>query len=218
MNTLPDTARHNLEQALACVDLSWAALEQKSWQIILFGSRAAGLGDERSDWDLLCVGHGRTRRTRRIDVLWLAPEELDGAEWLTSELAGHVAHYGRWLAGEPTWTSRVALGAEAVTQKRRWIVGRLGAWERSWSYCSVRLRQRYADLLRRNLQRHALLLERLPVPPRQVLDQTWYEFPDGQAALGHMAGRAGVDSAFVLRELIPVAARKCAHDREARRI
>ena len=196
----------DLNAALASVDVSWSWLQRVSSEIVLFGSRAIDQGDARSDWDLLCVGQGRTRRTRCIDLIWISPDELEGAEWLTSELAGHVAAYGRWLAGESTWPARVAPGVEAMEQKRRWLLIRMQAWERHWTHCSRRLRSRYIQAFRRNLQRYALLSDGRPVPPRPVLDRAWALETEPDKRLHALAELAAVNTDFFSRFLLPTLA------------
>jgi hypothetical protein len=193
--------------ALASIDVSWERLLETSQEIVLFGSRAAGLAHERSDWDILCVGHGCTRRTPRIDLIWVTPEERCSRTWLTGELAGHVARWGKWLAGEPTWTDSANPGPEACLEKRRRITRRVMVWEQSWSLCSARLRARYALALRRDLQRHEKLLRGQAVPPGALLDQDWHRQPDAETYLRELASRAGVGTYFVRTELLPIAAR-----------
>lgn len=203
---LPVIHQRELTGALACIGLSWEGLLRDSAAVVLFGSRAAGVAHERSDWDLLCVGEGRTRRTRQIDLIWLTPEELHSHTWLMSELAGHIAHYGRWLVGTPDWAGHVEIGRDACLDKRIRIARRVAVWERFWPRCSPRLRLRYARLLRRNLQRHALLLAGEPVPPSAILDQAWREVPDARAAFQDLAGSAGVSTAFVREAMLPFTA------------
>lgn len=198
--------------ALASIDVCWERLLQTSQEIVLFGSRAAGLAHERSDWDILCVGHGCTRRTPRIDLLWVTPEERCSHTWLTGELAGHVARWGKWLAGEPTWTDTANPGPEACREKRRRITRRVTVWEPSWPLCSARLRTRYALALRRDLQRHERLLHGQAVPPSALLDQDWSRQLDGEKYLREVASHAGVDTNFVCTELIPIAAQVPARD------
>lgn len=196
-----------LSDALASVGVSWERLLQTSHEIVLFGSRAAGLAHERSDWDILCVGHGRTRRTPRIDLIWVSPEERCSRAWLTGELAGHVARWGQWLEGEPTWKDGAHPGPEACLEKRRRITRRVAAWERAWSLCSTRLRARYALALRRDLQRHEQLLHGQTVPPTAMLDQRWREQSDVGKYLHELAGSAGVSTDFVRAEILPIAVR-----------
>jgi hypothetical protein len=195
----------DIADALASIGHSWEDLLQSSQEIVLFGSRAAGVAHERSDWDILCVGHGSTRRTKRIDLIWVTPEERCSRAWLEGELAGHVGRWGQWLAGEPTWREHAVPGPEACEEKRRRIARRVTVWERSWALCSPRLRARYALALRRDLQRHELLRGGQAVPPSAMLDQVWRAMDDAGAYLHELAGCAGVSTDFVRTEILACA-------------
>lgn len=195
--------RQEISDALASIGESWESLQQSSQEIVLFGSRAAGVTHERSDWDILCVGHGCTRRTARIDLLWVSPEERCSRAWLEGELAGHVGRWGQWLVGEPTWRESAVPGPAACEEKRRRIARRVTVWERSWALCSPRLRARYALALRRDLQRHELLRGGQPVPPTAMLDQAWRATSDAGAYLHELAGCVGVSTEFVRAEILP---------------
>jgi hypothetical protein len=139
------------------------------------------------------------------DLIWVTPEERRSRAWLTGELAGHVAQWGQWLAGEPTWKDSANPGPEACLGKRLRITRRVSAWERSWSLCRPRLRARYALRLRRDLQRHEMLLHGQAVPPSAMLDQDWHEQSDAGKYLHELAARAGVSTDFVCREILPIA-------------
>lgn len=195
--------RQEISDALASIGESWESLQQNTQEIVLFGSRAAGVAHERSDWDILCVGHGCTRRTARIDLVWVSPEERCSRAWLEGELAGHVGRWGQWLVGEPTWRASAVPGPAACEEKRRRITLRVAVWERSWALCSSRLRARYALALRRDLQRHELLRDGQAVPPSAMLDQTWRAMADAGAYLHELAGCAGVSTEFVRAEILP---------------
>lgn len=191
--------------ALASIGESWENLRQSSEEIVLFGSRAAGVAHERSDWDILCVGHGHTRRTAQIDLIWVTPEERCSRAWLEGELAGHVGRWGQWLVGEPSWRESAIPGPAACEEKQRRIARRVTVWERSWALCSARLRARYALTLRRDLQRHEVLRVGQAVPPSAMLDQVWRDMADRGAYLDELAGHAGVRTEFVRTELLACA-------------
>jgi len=198
----------HLQAALSSVDHSWPSLERNSQEIVLFGSRAVGEGGTHSDWDILCVGSGRTRRTRRIDLLWVEPDDLSSGKWLSSEIASHIARYGRWLVGQPQWTRNVIINDDTLAAKRRWLKLKLSVWERSWTLCSPRLRWRYAHAVRRNLQRYDLLAHGHPVPPSPTLDIGWKLNDRDEKTLNLLARQSGAYSAFWVQEILPIVKRR----------
>lgn len=200
---MPDAPSSSLDRALAAAGVTWPALTASASQIVLFGSRAAGLARDGSDWDLLCVGEGRSLAVPGLDLIWISPAELTTPGWLTGELAGHIAAYGRWLHGAPDWTTAVACGPEAAARKARRLASRLAAIERAWPLLTTPYRRKHLTLLRRDLQRHALLARREPVPPSPSLDAAWRTHSDLAAELLALAAAARLDSAFLAAELAP---------------
>jgi hypothetical protein len=190
-------AAASFHRALSAAGWTWTDLAGTSEQIILFGSRAGGLAGVRSDWDILVVGDGQTRSRSAIDLVWVTARELATREWLTSELAGHVARWGHWLRGEPEWTRGVRCGAEARDCKDARLASRLAALERAWIDLAEDYRTEYRTLLRRDLQRRAVLARGEPVPPTRVLDDSWGASAVPQATMMLQLGSAaGVCSAF----------------------
>lgn len=122
-----------LGQALGKVGLSWEEVQTRAQQIVVFGSRALGASSGASDWDLLCVGAGRSRHVKGIDLVWVAPENLQSAAWLGSELGNHVATYGRWLQGDDGWRRKASVSGAAVEQKSRLLRARVGPSENAGS-------------------------------------------------------------------------------------
>lgn len=159
-----------LDAALATISLTFEDLLCSASEVILFGSRAAGLDRQTSDWDVLCIGAGKPRATQHIDLLWLSHSERNRPEWLSSELAGHVAKWGQWLHGSPDWIEYVRPGNHAVAQKSRRITARAAALARTWHALTPAHQHKHLSLLRRDLQRHLLLQRRAPVPPSVLLD------------------------------------------------
>jgi hypothetical protein len=186
----------DLANALAPLGFTFAELRGASEQLVLFGSRAAGLSRTASDWDLLAVGAGRSCHTPTLDLIWVSERELATPTWLAGELAAHVARWGRWLHGTPDWTAEVRCGEAARARKARRLASRLAALEKAWSLLPAATRIEERILLRRDLQRHALLAEGQPVPPSRMLDDAWTEGPDQAERMLDLAARAGVCSAF----------------------
>ena len=193
----------SLVHALATAGLTWTDLCLSASEIILFGSRAAGLAREGSDWDLLCVGHGRSLATPGLDLVWVSPSELTTPNWLTGELAGHVAAYGRSLRGDPTWMDAVVCGPDAATRKTRCLTARLAAVERAWPLFTAPYRYKHLDLIRRDLQRFAMLARGEPVPPSPCLDAAWHEHAKPEAELLALARAARLDTPFLTAQLAP---------------
>jgi hypothetical protein len=182
--------------AAALAPLTLDELHRTSEQIVLFGSRAASFGRTDSDWDLLVVGAGRSFHTPVLDLVWVSPHELATPAWLSGELAGHVARWGRWIHGEPDWIAAVRCGAVARARKARRLASRLAALEQAWSLLPPAVHCEERTLVRRDLQRHALLADGQPVPPSRVLDDAWRGSLDQAEMLLSLAVRAGVCSAF----------------------
>ena len=165
-----------LAPTLAAHGVSLAALQAQAEALILFGSRATDLARPDSDWDLLVVGRGRTTLARGLDLVVVAPDEFDSLRWRGGELAGHIAHFGRTLDGSPRWLESLKPGPcapAALEHKRRVIVAQLHACARYWPKLGNWAQEKRLLRLRRDLQRHALLLAGAVVPPTAVLDDEW---------------------------------------------
>lgn len=196
-----DNARFITE--LTHAGLDWTVLERSCEQIVLFGSQADGRADPGSDWDLLCIGEGPRLRLPGVDLVWLAPTAVDCSEWLGRELAVHVAAYGRWLKGDNTWSDRCHTSRAAVDNKSRRIARRLATLERHWDDLGLWFRRRHAHQLRRDLQRHALLLAGVPVPSRPVLDAAWTRLAEQEEVLNEWAASADIRAPFFRHQLFP---------------
>lgn len=195
------------EASLVLEDVFGAAvadLRRSADQIVLFGSRAAGLARPHSDWDLLIVGEDRPHGCAALDLVWVSPRELTTGSWLGSELAGHVASWGRWLHGEPGWTSAVLHDEQAAARKALRVASKLQALERTWDLLGPAYRRRHLLLLRRDLQRHGLLSLGQSVPPSALLDDAWTSCADPQDELRRLARGARVLSPFFHRIVAPL--------------
>ena len=180
---------------------SWERLSATCEQLVLFGSRAAGVANEDSDFDLLCVGSGTSQLSRSLDLVFIAPGDLLGERWLGSELAGHVARYGIWLQGGPAWVHRHHGSHQAVERKRQKLLHRLEVVEQHFHRLDPLYLQKYLTLTRRDLQRFEHLTNGEPVPPTPLLDQTWAQLGNPGARLRALAREAGVGSPFLLERL-----------------
>ena len=172
-----------LRRGLRSEGLSWCAVSESASQVVLFGSHAVGLSRENSDWDLLCVGHGHTRRSKRLDLVWVTPEHLRSDTWLGSELATHIASYGRWLLGEDNWSDRTYISDESILRKRCALARQLDTVKRYWGHLTPGFRKKYEHRLRRNVQRLHYLLAGWPVPPTRLLDDEWSAIRDSMLVL-----------------------------------
>ena len=178
-----------LHDALAAIGTSLDELRCAATEIVVFGSRAADVAHTNSDWDLLCVGRGPSRATPRIDLVWIAPEDLQCERWTGSELAGHVQAWGRWIWGTRTWHAEITKAPHAVTLKGRRIVARARALELTWEDLSADHRHKHLTLLRRDLARYILLRQGLPVPPTTYIDDMLQVGNVSPAALEEVADR-----------------------------
>jgi predicted nucleotidyltransferase len=162
------------ERSLIEEQLDRYSLEQSMTEIIVFGSRSAGVSGVHSDLDVLCVGRTRAKRkTPKLDLICIRSEECLSPEWLGSELGFHVAQYGIWLKGEPWWAKSAFAAPEAVRRKRRRIAKLTENVVSSWAKLHPVFRQRFSTTLRRELQRLDFLLKNVAVPPTPILDRDW---------------------------------------------
>jgi predicted nucleotidyltransferase len=173
-----------LQQRMEAAGLSWAAVRDRCDQIVLFGSRAANVHAPDSDYDLLCIVRDQEvvsredhRATPGIDLVWISQSRLHTPEWLGSELAQHIARYGRWLHGENDWSHLVFSSRQAVNKKAAQIRARIEALMPRWDRFLPSYRRKYSRLVRRDLQRLQMLARGDAVPPSPVLDQQWQQAP-----------------------------------------
>ena len=67
-------------KAMSAVGIVYRDLQSSSEEVVLFGSRAAGVATPSSDWDILCVGSGVSRMTGGLDLVCLRRSELDSLQ------------------------------------------------------------------------------------------------------------------------------------------
>lgn len=119
------------------------------------------------------MGEGSEVHTRTLDIAWRTPQEVHAPTWLGSELANHIAEYGCWLHGTPTWTHGVYIDEHTIHAKRAAILARLGASLMAWDNLQGSTQDFYRLKLRHDLQRLRIMETGHPVPPRPQLDQAW---------------------------------------------
>lgn len=190
-----------VSDVLGTVGIAFSELARHCSQIILFGSRAAGCAHGKSDWDILVVGEGPTCITKHIDLVWVHPRDLDSGAFFSRELTGHVARYGVWLHGSPDWRAAVCVGSAAVEHKAMRLASRVHALERAWPILNAQLRTEEATLVRRDLQRFALLSCGEPIPPSRCLDDGWQVLKNKQEQLVAWTQAANVRADFMLHVL-----------------
>lgn len=173
--TLEAAPLATLEQALAREGLCLERLQRTCQAVVLFGSRAAGCAGPTSDWDILCIGSGRSTKRGALDLVWVEPREIESRAWLGRDLAGHVAAHGCWLGGEVRWDLDAIDFPQAARRKEARLARCLRSLALSWDLLGPPYQRKHAMLVRRDVQRCLLLQRGLPVPPSAELDQRWAE-------------------------------------------
>lgn len=181
----------------ACFEagLDFDALCQQCREVILFGSRAIEAPDAQ-DFDVMVITEhadelehelvnlittrtGRPVSTRgglnfklgSVDFVLVSVEQAATERWLGWELAGHVAHYGKWVHGEPgEWTQRTFVAEDALAFKEKRVASLWRAYCRTHKLLHSRARAKHRTNLRREIRRLRYLRKGLPVPPRTILD------------------------------------------------
>lgn len=153
-------------------------LIEKASEVVVFGSRAAGVHTSSSDLDLLFVTDWKKRiDVPGLDCVVLNRQEVEDSFWLGSELASHVAHYGKWIKGTGGWRDSVRISERAMARKQHRVTALIRNATQRWPQLHPVFRIKYAVMTRRELQRLELLMKRLPIPPTAILDAEWAEGP-----------------------------------------
>lgn len=173
------TRRSVFERVLDELGVPLDMLVRDAKAIALFGSRACGCEHPSSDWDLLCIGKGRSSKLGRIDLVWVGAHDVEGAAWLGGDLAGHVAAHGVWMHGEPSWRLADVRFDAAASFKERRLASRVRSLARTWELLGMAYQDKHAILLRRDIQRLELLHRHIAVPPTAFLDACWR--PDSES-------------------------------------
>jgi predicted nucleotidyltransferase len=159
-----------VDESLRALGTTRVDLLEDASAIVLFGSRAARLERSGSDWDILCIGRGRTRHTRLVDLVWVPEERADTKAWLGSELGHHVGTYGVWLAGSSAWRGATYVSGAAIDRKIEIIRRDAEVLVAKWDVLADVYQRKHARLLSRDMLRLSHLLEGIAVPPTPRLD------------------------------------------------
>jgi hypothetical protein len=166
---LKSLARSRIERA----GLLWPDLQSQAAEIIVFGSFALSAATELSDLDVLCIGDGQRIRSPDLHLIWISPKRIASAEWLCSELATHVAAYGKWIKGENTWALCKVPGERAMQRKKRRICQRTQALVKYWHDLGPQYKEHHLLHLRRDLQRFVMMKAGEAPVPKVFLDRLW---------------------------------------------
>jgi predicted nucleotidyltransferase len=162
-------------------------------ELVIFGSRAAGVNSPTSDIDVLIVSNQKSRvHFCGVDIVMLNRADIESREWLRSELASHVSQYGKWLKGDGSWRSATSLSDYAAARKKYRIAARLRALHHAWPRLHSIFQIKHATTIRRELQRLSLLLQRTAIPPTPLLDEAWATDNTSFADLWRIAEDAGL--------------------------
>lgn len=159
-----DDLRAGAERCLAEVGVRLCDLEAQG-DVILFGSRAAGVAHADSDWDILTVGLGRKLKSPNLDVLFVSPDRVQQAHWLGSELGHHVGRFGLALSGSFAWKNETFCSDDSVMRKAARISHKIAALFPRLDRLSPLHQKKHSILLEQDLRRLWCLSSGLAVPP-----------------------------------------------------
>jgi hypothetical protein len=166
--------KDRLRDLLSDSGMTYEDVVDASTEAVIFGSRAVGMHRPNSDLDVLLVDAKTDRlRVAGVDCVILRSEELTSSLWLGSELASHIAEYGKWIKGFGFWRHQVRISDRAAMRKQARLVGLLMRGPKWWSKLHPVFHTKYRLTIRRELQRLDLLRRKTPVPPTCTLDSEW---------------------------------------------
>ena len=160
-----------LEGVLCGIGVSFEQLSSEAESIVLFGSRAANAHRNSSDWDLLCVGYGTTRKTVIADLIWIKPSLVPTREWRTSELAGHAAAFGVPLCGDTGWLTTVEASDDAAERKALRLFRRIQLLSQNWEKLTPCFQKKHWRLVANDIARLGALASHKPVPATPILQK-----------------------------------------------
>jgi predicted nucleotidyltransferase len=173
MNRKPAKLKSLLVRRIRAAGLDWEQISYEARQIIIFGSYALDSNKRGSDLDVLCVGGGQPFKSTALHILWVTEKKLLSPVWQKSELATHIAVYGKWIKGNNDWAHWKKPGRLAVARKKQNILARINAMNRHWDKLLPNFQNRQLIMLRRDLQRYRMLRQGLAPIPKPLLDSEW---------------------------------------------
>ena len=100
---------------------------------------------------------------------------MKSQRWLGSELATHVAAYGKWIKGENTWAKSSRPSRYATTLISRRVLARAKALQDHWNYLLPAYRLKHIDRMRRDVQRLLMMKRGRPPVASGTLDLDWQQ-------------------------------------------
>ena len=203
--------KNRLRDLLSDSGMTYEDVVGASTEVVIFGSRAVDMHRPDSDLDVLLVDAKTDRlRVAGVDCVILRSEELASSLWLGSELASHIAEYGKWIKGFGSWRHQVRISDRAAMRKQARIVGLLMRAPKWWSKLHPVFHTKYKLTIRRELQRLDLLRRKIPVPPTYTLDSDWDQHRSGSDSLLEVAATLPVNSpAFHLAKICIDSSNRC---------
>lgn len=165
-----ESLRDQVRQMMSAEGLSLDELATSASDVVVFGSRAAGVHRPDSDLDLLVVsGRSGHKKTGKLDLVFVPETRVDCPVWRRTEIARHIGAFGVSLMHNDVLVH--AITDEYAATRKRARLQKLGKSLLScWHTLNDELRLKYLTRVRRELQRYRYLEEGLPVPPTANLD------------------------------------------------
>lgn len=203
--------KNRLRDLLSNSSMTYEEVVDASTEAVIFGSRAVDMHRPDSDLDVLLVDAKTDRlRVAGVDFVILRSEELASSLWLGSELASHIAEYGKWIKGFGFWRHQVRISDRAAMRKQARIVGLLMRAPKWWSKLHPVFHTKYKLTIRRELQRLDLLRRKTPVPPTCTLDSDWNQHRSASDYLLEVAATLPLNSpAFDLAKICIDSSDRC---------
>lgn len=166
--------------------LSLEDLLSASADVIVFGSRAAGLERANSDLDILVIGPTKLKKKHGLfDFICVSESDANSLAWQHSEIFRHIDAYGISLMHDRALINAV-IDDHAANRKRHRIESLIPKLLDSWDSLNDGYKVKYLTKLRREFQRFQLLESGSPVPPTAFLDSQIQSQRDIESKLEEM--------------------------------